>query len=159
MSSADKEDLLQAPQRPTARVHFPYSPPRRRRVPCGIEWSLHKLWYTMLVGRVRYCVGVMFPMYFSLCFHVGKLPSAQPYKQMILFLYSSTFLSAMWRWWFFNLVSQVSSFYSWIGRPIRADKKIFPKKCNGYDNSQTTVGKLLAKRIQICFDYFCKINV
>ena len=28
----------------------------------------------------------------------------------------------------------------------------------GYDNSETTVGKLSARRIQICFDYFCKIH-
>ena len=27
----------------------------------------------------------------------------------------------------------------------------------GYDTFETTVGKLLARRIQICFDIFCKI--
>ena len=40
--------------------------------------------------------------------------------------------------------------YSWIGRPIRADKKInLPANQKGYDTFETTVGKLLARRIQI----------
>ena len=46
--------------------------------------------------------------------------------------------------------------YSWIGRPIRADKKInMPANQKGYDTFETTVGKLSARRIQICCDYFC----
>ena len=46
--------------------------------------------------------------------------------------------------------------YRWIGRPIRANKKLIPKKRKGCDNSETTVGKLLARRIQTYSDYFCK---
>ena len=40
--------------------------------------------------------------------------------------------------------------YSWIGLPIRADKKTnLPANQKGYDNSKTTIGKLLARRTQI----------
>ena len=34
-------------------------------------------------------------------------------------------------------------------------KNIFPTNQKGYDTFETTVGKLSARRIQICFDYFC----
>ena len=33
-----------------------------------------------------------------------------------------------------------------------------PTNQKGYDTFETTVGKLSARRIQICFVYFCKIN-
>ena len=38
--------------------------------------------------------------------------------------------------------------YSWIRPPVDAHGK----KRKGYDNSETTVGKLLVRRIKICFD-------
>ena len=48
--------------------------------------------------------------------------------------------------------------YSWIGRPIQADKKVnLPMSEKGYDNSETTVGKLSARRIQIFWVYFSVI--
>ena len=31
---------------------------------------------------------------------------------------------------------------------------LHPSYVQGYDNSKTTIGKLSARRIQICFDYF-----
>ena len=37
-------------------------------------------------------------------------------------------------------------------------KNQLPENRKGYDNFETTVGKLSARRIQICFDYFCKIH-
>ena len=43
--------------------------------------------------------------------------------------------------------------------PSRNTKNNLPTNRKGYDNSEPTVGKLLARRIQLFFDYFCKINV
>ena len=37
--------------------------------------------------------------------------------------------------------------YSWIGRPIRADKEYFLTNQRGYDKSETTDEKLSARRI------------
>ena len=45
--------------------------------------------------------------------------------------------------------------YSWIGRPIRADKNQLLGNRKGYDTSETTIGKLSARRIQIWLGYFC----
>ena len=40
--------------------------------------------------------------------------------------------------------------------PSRRTQKInLPANQKGYDNSETTIRKLSARRIQICFDYFC----
>ena len=51
----------------------------------------------------------------------------------------------------------ISSTYSWIGRPISTSRQKInlPKNQKEYDTLETTVGKLSARRIQICFDYFC----
>ena len=44
--------------------------------------------------------------------------------------------------------------YSWIGPLVETHEKIIPEKNRkGYDNLETTVGKLSAMRIQICLDY------
>ena len=40
----------------------------------------------------------------------------------------------------------------------RTRKTNLPMNQRGYDNSTTTVGMLSTRRIQICCDYFCKVN-
>ena len=44
----------------------------------------------------------------------------------------------------------------WTSNTSR-QKNNLPANQKGYDTFETTVGKLSARRIQICFDYFCKI--
>ena len=39
--------------------------------------------------------------------------------------------------------------YSWIADQLSAQKNNLPANHKGYDNSETTVGKLLARKIQI----------
>ena len=41
----------------------------------------------------------------------------------------------------------------------RTQKSNLPANQKGYDNSETTKRKLSARRIQISFDYFCKIHL
>ena len=44
----------------------------------------------------------------------------------------------------------------WTLSTLKPTQKI-RKKHKGYDNSETTIGKLSARKIQIWLDYFCKI--
>jgi len=46
--------------------------------------------------------------------------------------------------------------YSWIGRlQYEPTENNLPANPKGYNTFETTVGKLSARRIQICCDYFC----
>ena len=58
-----------------------------------------------------------------------------------------------------KMVSHVK-IYSWIGwtPSARTQKNDLPANQKDYGKSGTTYEKLSAKRIQICFDYFCKIH-
>ena len=48
------------------------------------------------------------------------------------------------------LSTKIQNYYSWIGRPIRANKRLkFLTNQRGYDKSETTDEKLSARRIQI----------
>ena len=50
--------------------------------------------------------------------------------------------------------------YSWITLLVHAHTKTFSKYINqkGYNKTETTHGKLLARRIQVCCVYFCVIT-
>ena len=41
--------------------------------------------------------------------------------------------------------------------PTRTQNNTLPTNQKGYNNTETTVGKLSARKIQICLVYFCKI--
>ena len=46
----------------------------------------------------------------------------------------------------------------WTPNTSRQKVNSEKKNCKGYDNHETAIGKLLARRIQIRSDYFCKIH-
>ena len=53
-----------------------------------------------------------------------------------------------------------STFYSWFANQQDAHKKInLPANQKGYNNSETTVGKLSARIIQIFRIHFCLGNI
>ena len=57
-----------------------------------------------------------------------------------------------------DLVNTPSGSTAGLGAQYKLTKMQFPKKRKGYDNSETTVGKLLTRRTQIFRVYFCVVR-
>ena len=49
--------------------------------------------------------------------------------------------------------------YNWLALPVYAHEKLVYQQTKRatYDNFETTIGKVSARRTQICFDFFGKI--
>ena len=107
--------------------------------------------------------GVRQALFWSFFFVVSELLSRMPVKSFYAMLSDvsktkNTLLRTYLKHCEEDQESRID--YSWIERQRPNRRKInLPANRKSYDNSETTVGQLLVRRIQIFRVYFCKIYV